>query len=121
MQDPARREEREDRPPLPPPPLLGRHTPVPQVSPNPGGRAGAPLQSASISGAAPPGPSSFQRTRCFGRTQSLAATGPLLTFGFGSRSPRREGSRESRLRSRVPGAPESALWPRLLPSVPPDN
>lgn len=63
-----------------PAPVLGRRIP-PQVSPNPGGRAGAPLQSASISGAAPPGPSfPFQATRCSGRTQSLAAAGPILTL-----------------------------------------
>lgn len=42
------------------------------------GRAGTPLQSSSISGAAPPGPSSsFQHSRCPGKTQSLAAAGPV--------------------------------------------
>ena len=70
------------------------------------GRAGTPLQSSSISGAAPPGPSSsFQHSRCPGRTQSLAAAGPILTFSFGPRSPAPERPREPRLRSRVPGAP----------------
>lgn len=54
MQDPARREEEEGSL-SPTRAVLGRRIPVPQVSPNPGGggRAGAPLQSASISGAAP--------------------------------------------------------------------
>lgn len=70
------------------------------------GRAGTPLQSSSISGAAPPGPSSsFQHSRCPGKTQSLAAAGPVLTFSFGPRSPAPERPRETRLRSRVPGAP----------------
>ena len=47
MQDPARSEEREDRPPLPPPPLLGRHTPPsPPSQSQPGGPSGraAPIR-----------------------------------------------------------------------------
>ena len=121
MQDPARREEEEGSL-SPTRTVLGRLIPVPQVSPNPGGPSGrAPPIRLHLRRSSPGPSSSFQPTKCSGRTQSLAAAGPVLTFGFGFRSPRREGSHESRLRSRVPGAPESAVWPPLRLSFPPDN
>ena len=116
MQDPARREEGEDS--LPPTRACARAPyPSPSSQSQPGGQ----------SGRAPPIRLHLRRSSAWSlfslpghemlrEDAEPRGRGPSTYLRL-----RFRGSRESRLRSRVSGAPESVGWPPLRLSFPPDN